>query len=85
MSKLDDSEKQDLSRFEKAPSIDNVPTNYVVRADDRYHFDAADLDRVQRRLKQRHVQMYVPLIYITVLKALTHPSFRIAVSAPASV
>ena len=26
---------------------------------DRYHFDAADLDKVERRLKQRHVQMYV--------------------------
>ncbi|PAV20026.1 general amino acid permease 1 [Pyrrhoderma noxium] len=25
--------------------------------DERYQFDAADLDRVQRRLKQRHVQM----------------------------
>ena len=32
--------------------------NYVVdRTDDRYHFDPADLDRVQRKLKQRHVQM----------------------------
>ncbi len=26
-------------------------------ADDRYHFNSADLDRVQRKLKQRHVQM----------------------------
>jgi hypothetical protein len=26
-------------------------------ADDRYKFDAADVDQVQRRLKQRHVQM----------------------------
>lgn len=25
--------------------------------DDRYHFNPADLDRVQRKLKQRHVQM----------------------------
>ncbi|KAJ3485871.1 hypothetical protein NLI96_g4646 [Meripilus lineatus] len=31
--------------------------DYVVHADPRYHFDAADIDRVQRRLKQRHVQM----------------------------
>jgi amino acid permease len=30
-------------------------------ADDRYHFDQSELDRVQRRLKQRHVQMCVPL------------------------
>lgn len=32
---------------------------YAVVEDERYRFDAADLDRVQRRLKQRHVQMYV--------------------------
>ena len=30
---------------------------YAVTADSKHHFDAADLDRVQRRLKQRHVQM----------------------------
>lgn len=30
-----------------------------VVTDERYHFDDADLDRVQRRLKQRHVQMCV--------------------------
>jgi len=73
MSKLDDSEKQDLSRFGKDSSIDHGPTNFVVRADDRYHFDAADLDRVQRRLKQRHVQMYVPphLYHRIYCKALT--------------
>ena len=28
--------------------------------DDRYHFSSVDTDLVQRRLKQRHVQMYVP-------------------------
>ncbi|KAI0269710.1 amino acid permease-domain-containing protein [Russula aff. rugulosa BPL654] len=33
----------------------------AARGDDRYHFDQSDLDRVQRRLKQRHVQMFVPL------------------------
>jgi hypothetical protein len=33
---------------------------YPPVADERYHFDAGDLDRVQRKLKQRHVQMYVP-------------------------
>jgi hypothetical protein len=35
---------------------------YVVTADDpddRYRFDHSDLDQVQRRLKQRHVQMLV--------------------------
>ncbi|OBZ74157.1 Arginine permease [Grifola frondosa] len=30
---------------------------YVQHTDSRYHFNAADLDRVQRKLKQRHVQM----------------------------
>ena len=35
----------------------------VVPADDRYHFDHSDLDRVQRRLKQRHVQMFVSPLY----------------------
>jgi amino acid transporter len=29
----------------------------TVDSDDRYGFDLHDLDRVQRRLKQRHVQM----------------------------
>ncbi|KZT43138.1 general amino acid permease 1 [Sistotremastrum suecicum HHB10207 ss-3] len=51
------SEKQlgDSSSLEKAGSD---PHDYAVHADDdRYHFDAADLDRVQRRLHQRHVQM----------------------------
>jgi hypothetical protein len=33
----------------------------VPPADDRYHFSQSDLDRVQRRLKQRHVQMFVYL------------------------
>ncbi|KIL65242.1 hypothetical protein M378DRAFT_162177 [Amanita muscaria Koide BX008] len=27
------------------------------RTQDKYHFDPHDRDRVQRRLKQRHVQM----------------------------
>jgi amino acid transporter len=35
------------------------PTRYVASADDRYCFEQSDLDRVQRRLKQRHVQMCV--------------------------
>ncbi|KAF7971190.1 hypothetical protein HWV62_21868 [Athelia sp. TMB] len=30
---------------------------HAVAADSKHHFDVADLDRVQRRLKQRHVQM----------------------------
>lgn len=31
--------------------------DYVVAADSKFQFDASDLDRVQRRLQQRHVQM----------------------------
>lgn len=31
--------------------------NEVQESEPRYQFDAADLDKVQRRLKQRHVQM----------------------------
>ena len=44
-------------------SIENgiTPTVHVPRGNDRYYFDQSDLDRVQRRLKQRHVQMFVPL------------------------
>jgi hypothetical protein len=52
-----------------APGIDSMylesgpakaAERYVAPAEDRYHFDQSDLDRVQRRLKQRHVQMSVP-------------------------
>ncbi|KAI0305792.1 general amino acid permease 1 [Multifurca ochricompacta] len=34
-----------------------APEQYVAPTDDRYRFSQSDLDRVQRRLKQRHVQM----------------------------
>ncbi|EJF64342.1 general amino acid permease 1 [Dichomitus squalens] len=52
--KRDSQEKTDgSSSLEKGAVHDYV----VQQTDDRYHFDAADLDRVQRRLKQRHVQM----------------------------
>jgi amino acid transporter len=44
-------ESNDFSKAEKGIE------DYHVVSDDRYRFDAADLDRVQRRLKQRHVQM----------------------------
>jgi amino acid transporter len=43
-----------------------TPTVHVPRGNDRYHFDQSDLDRVQRRLKQRHVQMFVPLACLCV-------------------
>ncbi|KAH8116357.1 general amino acid permease 1 [Phellopilus nigrolimitatus] len=36
---------------------DDVTAHAAVVSDERYHFETADLDRVQRRLKQRHVQM----------------------------
>ncbi len=31
--------------------------DYVVTAGSHHHFDVHDLDQVQRKLKQRHVQM----------------------------
>ncbi|KIO17672.1 hypothetical protein M407DRAFT_12255 [Tulasnella calospora MUT 4182] len=61
-----------MSYNEKDPVNEKVPSDtgslekqhpaghnaYVAPADDdRYRFDAHDLDKVQRRLKQRHVQM----------------------------
>ncbi|THH09724.1 hypothetical protein EW145_g1807 [Phellinidium pouzarii] len=36
---------------------EDATTHAAVVTDENYHFDEADLDRVQRRLKQRHVQM----------------------------
>ncbi|PIL24827.1 transporter [Ganoderma sinense ZZ0214-1] len=41
------------SSVERGTIHDYVPQHQ----DDRYNFDPADLDRVQRKLKQRHVQM----------------------------
>ena len=38
-------------------------TAHVKPGNDRHHFDLSDLDRVQRRLKQRHVQMFVHSVY----------------------
>ncbi|KAF8273091.1 general amino acid permease 1 [Lactarius quietus] len=40
-------------------SLEKGLTERVQPADDRYRFDQSDLDRVQRRLKQRHVQMFI--------------------------
>ena len=45
-------EKNESGSLEKGGTHD-----YVVQTDSKFHFNAADLDRVQRRLKQRHVQM----------------------------
>jgi hypothetical protein len=45
----------------------------------QYHFDAADLDRVARRLKQRHIQMQVRLLFLYLLRRAYPASARIAV------
>lgn len=47
-----DEKKEESSSLEKGQ-----PEDFVVTADERYRFDVHDLDQVQRRLKQRHVQM----------------------------
>ena len=52
-------EKDQTSSLEKGDVRDYV----VQQTDQRYHFDAADLDRVQRKLKQRHVQMIAVSTY----------------------
>ncbi|KZT25359.1 general APC amino acid permease [Neolentinus lepideus HHB14362 ss-1] len=49
-----DSGSFDKSALEKGPETDDIR---VLEAREQYHFDAHDLDRVQRRLHQRHVQM----------------------------
>ena len=49
-----DEKKGESGSLEKGTDHDEP---YVVQADERYHFDTHDLDQVQRRLKQRHVQM----------------------------
>lgn len=48
----------DAASLEKGGQQHPTGNAYVAPADDdRYRFDAHDLDKVQRRLKQRHVQM----------------------------
>jgi hypothetical protein len=47
---------------------------YVVTADDRHRFDHSDLDQVQRRLKQRHVQMSVSF-HLPLLGVHSSPQF----------
>jgi len=54
--KRDHEGSNDERSLEKGGDADYVVPAAAV-ADSSYHFDAADLDRVQRRLKQRHVQM----------------------------
>lgn len=50
-------EKYDAEKGDAEKGDD--PQDFVVTADSKFKFDVADTDRVQRRLKQRHVQMYV--------------------------
>jgi amino acid transporter len=54
-------EKFETDHMSLNRSLEKGPTELeqVAPAEDRYHFDKSDLDRVQRRLKQRHVQMLV--------------------------
>ncbi|KAF8806852.1 general amino acid permease 1 [Phlegmacium glaucopus] len=47
-----------LNTGKEADSLSDTRV-YVVQANPKFHLDAHDLDRVQRRLKQRHVQMYI--------------------------
>ncbi|KDQ19092.1 hypothetical protein BOTBODRAFT_103181 [Botryobasidium botryosum FD-172 SS1] len=51
----------DERSLEKGSEKGRLPSDTIVEAahpaDDRFHFDERDLDQVQRRLKQRHVQM----------------------------
>jgi hypothetical protein len=75
------SEKLETAGFDKDSTLEQGPTDFVVQADERYHFDAADLDRVQRRLKQRHVQMYVFLLSLRLFSNFLI-SDRIAVGPP---
>jgi amino acid permease len=47
-------DEKDSGSLEKGSTLDREP---VIQADPRYKLDARDLDRVQRKLGQRHVQM----------------------------
>ena len=44
--------------------------------DSQYHFVEHDLDRVQRRLKQRHIQMFVPLATCLAYLTVSLPGLR---------
>jgi hypothetical protein len=80
-------EKDDSSR----PGHDNRYIDSVAEhptpPKHRFHFEQSDLDCVQRRLKQRHVQMFVLFTYAFKVHYAYHLSLipdlflRIAVSA----
>jgi amino acid permease len=65
-------EKQESGSLKREDSMEKG-IEHVVQTDSKYHFDASDLDRVQRRLKQRHVQMYEPLFSSLLLT--THAAY----------
>jgi len=68
-------EKQETGSLRKEDSMEKGGvTEHVVQTDSRYHFDASDLDQVQRRLKQRHVQMYALSLFSPTL-ILNHTTY----------
>jgi hypothetical protein len=52
-------DRADASSLEKG--VDG-PADFSSNTSDRYAFNAVDLDRVQRRLQQRHIQMCVSIL-----------------------
>lgn len=51
--------KDDVGQYSDPEKRLSVSEEFApVTADSKFQFNAADLDRVQRRLTQRHVQMY---------------------------
>ena len=76
-------EKDDSSKASHDNGYIESVAGHPTPLKNRYHFDQSDLDRVQRRLKQRHVQMFVLFFLlrswsITLIPVRFH---RIAVSA----
>ena len=66
----------DITKYEKGEKFHGA--DYVVTADDKFQFDTRDLDRVQRRLQQRHVQMYAP--FSSAVQSLLIYTQRIAIA-----
>ena len=56
-------EKDDSSRAGHDNRYIDSVAEHPTPPKNRYHFDQSDLDCVQRRLKQRHVQMFVLFSY----------------------
>jgi hypothetical protein len=70
MHPMDTYEKSDPPSYDVEKSNEPVTVAYPFAAlgedapgvGKQHHFNATDLDRVQRRLKQRHIQMYVRIL-----------------------